>query len=399
MIKKIKDNLKYIKLEDIISFFIFILVLLPSLLFKIFNKIRGKKLWLVCERKTTASDNGYHFYKYIRTKHPKDYCFYVIDKKSNDYNKVKDLGNIIQWGSLKHWIYYLAASLNISTQKNGNPNAPLFYVLHVILGLYNNRVFLQHGITKDDAEWLYYKNTKFKYFICGAKREYEYIKERFGYPSGNVIYTGFSRFDNLYNNKVNKKQILVMPTWRNWLGRETNTLEKKNEFINTYYFKCWNSFLNNKKLNDYIKKNNIKLYFHPHFNMQKYITDFEINSKNIKIVDNNNSDIQDLLKKSSLMITDFSSVYMDFAYMKKPIIYYQFDKEEYREKQYQEGYFDYDKDGFGEVLLQVDNVVNKIINYVENDYKVEAKYLDRMNDFFELHDKKNCERIYNKIKE
>ena len=394
MYKKIRDNLKYIKLKDILSIFIFLIVLIPSLLFKLFNKLRKKELWLVCERTTTAGDNGYHFYKYIRTEHPDDYCFYVIDKKSTDYNKVKNLGNIIQWGSLKHWIYYLAASLNISTQKDGNPDAPLFYVLHVIFGLYNNRVFLQHGITINDGKWLYYKNTKFKYFICGAKDEYKYIKEKFGYPEKNLIYTGFSRFDNLYNNKVKKNQILIMPTWRNWLGRETNLLGEKFNFEETDYYKNWNGFLNNEKFIDYIEKNNLEVIFYPHINMQKYIDRFNVKSDNIRMVADE-EDIQKLLKASAIMITDYSSVFMDFAYMLKPILFYQFDYNEFRKKQYQEGYYKYN-DGFGPSLTNQKDLIDALFSIIEDG--IDTKYYNRMKKFFKLKDAKNSERIYNFLK-
>ena len=51
-----------------------------------------------------------------------------------------------------------------------------------------------------------------------------------------------------------------MPTWRNWLGRETNFLEKKENFIDSEYYKKWNSLLNNKELIEYIEEENIKLY-------------------------------------------------------------------------------------------------------------------------------------------
>ena len=393
--KKIKDSLKYIKLEDILAFFIFILMVIPALLFKLYNKIRGRKLLLVTEDGHTARDNGYHFYKYVKTKHPEDYCFYVIDKKAEGYDKVKEFGNIIQYRSLKHWLYYLAASYNISNHKEGNPDAPLFYVIHVLLGLYNNRVFLQHGITKDDAEWLYYKNCKFKYFICGAKREYEFIDEKFGYPKGNVIYTGFARFDNLYNNNVNKKQILIMPTWRNWLVRITNSLGEKSVFEETDFFKNWNGFLNDKKFVEYIEKNDLKVLFYPHIQMQKFIDKFSIKSKNIEIL-TPKTDIQTVLKESALMITDYSSVYMDFAYMEKPVLYFQFDYKEYREKQYQDGYYDYEKDGFGPVCKTVDNLVKSFIDI--NDNGLNKKYKKRMDDFFELKDQNNCERIYEYLK-
>ena len=389
--KKVKDSFKYIKIKDIFSVFIFLFTFLPALFFKIYTIIRRKKIWLIMESENTARDNGYFFFKYLKENHPEINSYYVIEKTCPDYEKVKKYGNIIQYGSIKHWIYYLAAWYNISSQKSANPCYTVFYIIHVILGLYKNRVFLQHGITKDDAEWLYYKNCKFKYFICGAKREYEFIKEKFGYPEGNVIYTGFPRFDNLYNNNVNKKQILIMPTWRNWLGRVTNSLGEKQIFEKTEFYKNWNGFLNNKDFIEYIEKNDLKVLFYPHIQMQKFLDKFEIKSKNIEIL-TPKTDIQTVLKESALMITDYSSVYMDFAYMEKPVIYFQFDYKEYRKKQYQDGYYSYENDGFGPVCNQINELVSSFIDINENG--LEKKYIKRMNDFFELKDQKNCERIY-----
>lgn len=398
MIRKFLDSLKYLKIKDFVAVFEFFVLLLPALLFKLINKIRKKDIWLICENSDAARDNGYHFFKYIRENHPNVNVYYTIDKISPDYKKVKKYGNIIEYGSIKHWIYYLAATKNISTQKSGNPNPPLFYVLHVYFKLFNNRVYLKHGIVKDDAKYLYYDKTYFRIITCGAKKEYEYIKEKFGYPSENVKYTGLARFDNLYNNKVNKKQILIMPTWRTSLGREKNILSKKENFIDSVYFKSWNSLLNDKKLLNYINKNNITIYFYPHHNMQKYIKCFNIDNENIKVVDNSCIDIQTLLKTSSLLITDYSSVYMDFAYMEKPIIYYQFDYDEYRKNQLNEGYFNYEEDGFGKVLKNKDKVISKIIYYINNSYQIEKKYIKRMKDFYPLHDQNNSKRIYEEIK-
>ena len=208
--KKIIKNLKYVKLSDIFSPFIFIVAFICSLFFRLANKIKKRNLWVVCEGRVEARDNGYHFFKYVREKHPEEYCFYVIDKKSDGYKKVEEYGNIIQYHSFKHWVYYLSAQYNISSQKAANPNQILFYIIHVVFGWYKNRVFLQHGIIKDMCDWLLYKNTKFRYFICGAKQEYEYVSKNYGYPEGNVIYTGLARFDNLYNNKINSSQILTL---------------------------------------------------------------------------------------------------------------------------------------------------------------------------------------------
>ena len=186
-----------------------------------------------------------------------------------------------------------------------------------------------------------------------------------------------------------------MPTWRNWLGREKNHLSNQIDFYNTNFYMSWNSLLNNQRFINYIENNNIEVLFYPHINMQKYLNQFKSASSNIKLMKTSN-DIQEILKESKILITDYSSVYMDFAYMQKPVIYYQFDYQEYREKQYQDGYFDYQKDGFGPVVKNQNELVDLFINIYEQG--VEKKYIDRMNNFFELKDQKNSQRIYELLK-
>ena len=132
-------------------------------------------------------------------------------------------------------------------------------------------------------------------------------------------------------------------------------------------------------------------------NMHAFIGDFKVNSSNINII-SKEYDIQKLLKESALLVTDYSSVYMDFAYMNKPIIYYQFDSSKYRENQLQEGYFKYNKDAFGKILIDEDDVVNRIIGYNKMNYKIEPIYQKRMDEFFELKDQNNNKRIYNYLK-
>jgi len=398
-VKKILDKLRYIKISDLLSPFIFILVLPFSLLFRLYLLLSNKKLWLICEDGYTARDNGYNFFKYIKENHKDDYAFYVIDKNASDYNKVVHLGSIIQFKSLKHWLFYLAATFNISIHKHGNPSQPFFYFIHVKLGLYNNRVFLQHGVIKDDLPFVYYKNAKFRLFICSTKREYEYVLNNFGYPKNHIVQTGLARFDNLHNINVNKKQILFMPTWRNWFGGNTGFNNNEELFKETMFYKYWSSLLNNSKLAKFIKENNITIYFYPHQHMQKFLKFFKTNNENIKIVDNKNIDIQDLLKDSALLVTDYSSVFMDFAYMNKPLIYYQFDEKEFREKHLQKGYFDYRKDGFGEVLINEENVIDKVVELALNNYIDDNIFQERRKEFFDLNDQRNCERIYQAIKE
>ena len=397
--KKILKRLRYVRISDVLSPLLFLLILPVSLIFRLINIIRKRKMWLVCEDGLTARDNGYHFFKYVREKHPSDYCFYVIDKKSVDYSKIKEYGNIIQFESLKHWLYYLSADYNISIHKHGNPCRSFFYFIHVICKLYNNRVFLQHGVIKDDLPFVYYKNARFKMFVCSAKREYEFVRDTFGYPAGYVKNVGLARFDNLHNYKENKKQILIMPTWRNWFGGKTEFDNNSELFKTTQFYINWNGLLNDDEFIKYIDENNIKVYFYPHQHMQKFLSLFDTKSKNVEIIDNSIVDIQTLLKESALLITDYSSVFMDFGYMNKPVIHFQFDEDEFRKNHLAKGYFDYREDGFGPIILNKDEIVRKIVDTIENDYHDDKKYKLRRESFFEVRDQKNSERTYQAIKE
>lgn len=395
--KKILSKIKYVKLKHIIGIIPFLVMIIPAFLYKIYLKMTNKELWLICEQHNTARDNGICFFEYMVKNHPEIKCYYAIDNNCKDSEKVKNIGEIVNWGSLKHYFYYMACTKNISSHKDGNPNEFVFTIMHLYLNLYNNRVFLQHGICKDDMPMFYQENTKFKLFICGAKSEYEYVKRMFHYKNNEVVYTGLARFDKLHNNDIKNNQIVVIPTWRNWLGRETNSFAKKENFLNTEYYKKWNSFLNNTELIDCLEKNNVNLIFYPHIMMQQYIDNFMSKSENIRIIKRENMDIQSLLKESSMLITDYSSVYFDFAYMKKPLLYYQFDYDEYRTKHLQEGYFDYEQHGFGEVLKDEEEFIEFVIDYIKNNFKLKKKYEERMNSFFEKNDTKNCERIYEEI--
>ena len=184
-----------------------------------------------------------------------------------------------------------------------------------------------------------YKTSKINEFICGAKPEYDFVKKEFGYPQDAVKYLGFCRFDNLHNFKV-KKQILIMPTWRQWFGMNGNKAVSNEEFIKSDYFNRYNSIINSYRLNEILEERNIELIFYPHHEMQRYLSLFKTKFKSIKMANSESYDVQVLLKESQILITDYSSIAFDFAYMKKPVIYYQFDKEKYDYQHYKKGYFD-----------------------------------------------------------
>ena len=95
-------------------------------------------------------------------------------------------------------------------------------------------------------------------FVTSTYQEYDYLCKLYGYPEGYVQLTGLPRFDNLSNNNLKKDQILVMPTWRNWISREVECekYEGTKIFTETGFYKAWSEFLNSEKIHKWLKKNN-----------------------------------------------------------------------------------------------------------------------------------------------
>lgn len=398
MEQSIWGKLKRVKISDLIHFFKF-LIALPI---AIFYKHMRKNMWLLCDTEAEARDNAYWLFIYLRTQHPEKDAVFAIDKKSPDYSRVKKYGEIVQYGSIKHWIYYLAADINISSQKMGKPNAAICYVLEVYGLLKNKRVFLQHGIITAKLSFLFYEHTKMRMFVCSTKAEWQYVDKYYGYPKGYVKELGLCRFDSLHGFHTNKKKILFMPTWRMYIRNEISSYkeeERIRKFKNTRYFKAWNELLHDQRLINLLHENDIELIFYPHREMQSFLHAFQIEDPSITVASWPEYDVQETLKTAALLVTDFSSVSMDFAYMKKPLIYYQFDAEEFYGNHHERGYFDFKTEGFGPTCETSDFVIKEILEYYKNDFENRECYLKRHNEYFDLWDKNNCERTYEAIKE
>ncbi|MDO4488320.1 MAG: CDP-glycerol glycerophosphotransferase family protein, partial [Eubacteriales bacterium] len=146
-----------------------------------------------------------------------------------------------------------------------------------------------------------------------------------------------------------------------------------------------------------LKENGYKLVFYPHIEMQKDMKYFSTASERIILADKEHFDVQNLLMTCSLLITDYSSVFFDVAYLKRPELFYQFDAEEFREYHYKKGYFDYERDGFGEVCYDEERLLAAIGEYLENGMKLKPGYEKRTDSFFLLYDDKNRERTFETV--
>lgn len=355
------------------------------------NFKKYKNLWLISERKTDARDNAFFFFEYMVKNHPEVNCAYVIDKNSADFEKVKKLGKTVEPNTFSHMLAFAAARVRISTHYMGYaPDTYRFAVMKKLGLILGKDVFLQHGIMANDAKELHYPNAKPDLFICTAGDEYKFIKENFGHKDGVVKKIGLCRYDSIKNNA--KKQILIMPTWRYFLRNLSDA-----EFIKSDYYKNFYEILTDKNLNSALSKHGYEIILYLHYELQKFSHLFKTDLQNVKIADFENYGVRELLTESSLLVTDYSSVFFDFAYMRKPILYFWFDEEKFFATQYDKGYFGCRKDGFGRVVKTKGEVVNFLINKLENGMKNDEVYSERADKFFGEEISCRCEKTYREI--
>ncbi|MDD6467363.1 MAG: CDP-glycerol glycerophosphotransferase family protein [Erysipelotrichaceae bacterium] len=376
-----------------------------ALIAKVF---KTREIWLVSDRVQAAGDNGEAFYRYLmKRKDVKAKVYFVIDKKCYDYQRLKkEYKSILPNNSFQHKILYLISDKIISSHNDGNIVNLFGTGNHYIGDLYRFQyVFLQHGVTKDDlSTWINVNNRKIDLFVTCSMREYQsFVSGEYSYnfPKEWIQLTGLPRYDRLLEKDVNKEKIvLLMPTWRKSLvgtmDLKTGKYGSNLNFKTTEYYQFYNQLINHPRLLNGLAEYGYQLWFVPHVNMGNLIQYFDHNEQVTFI--NSKVDYSSLFKKGSLLVTDYSSVPFDFAYLRKPVIYCQFDVEQFFEGQvYTKGYYDYEKDGFGPVCSTVDETVTAILQSIENDCQLQKEYSQRVNSFFQYDDQKNCERVYEAI--
>ena len=394
IISRVKNKIK--RIYDLVDFFAARIMS---------TVVDGKELWLIAEKVDEARDNGYWFYKYLREKHPTEKAYYVIFSNSPDYAKIADLGmdNIVTPYSLRHKLLFWAAEYNVSSQPQSNYFSA-FIPLRNFRKKNQKTVFLQHGIIKDNlSHGIDASVAGMDMFVTSASREQQAVIERHGYTSESCILTGLCRFDNLpLEHSVKSKQILIMPTFRHWIMAANGTYatkEEKEKFVSDEFCQMYNKLLSSKRLKETLEKYDYILVFYPHYCVQPFLECFQDAKRTERVIlaSNKDYDVQRLLIESDMLITDFSSIFFDFAYMKKPEAFFQFDEEKYRGGHYEEGYFKYREDAFGPVLSTVEEVLRFIEERLSKECCMEDIYKKKVDTFFAYNDQNNCERTYNTI--
>src|SRR5690625_1292298 len=193
------------------------------------------------------------------------------------------------------------------------------------------------------------------------KRAFKFDKEmlEFGYPRNDILYQKNNKKDIQHIKEklqipLDKKTILYAPTWRD------------DEFFSRGNYKFTLNLELDKmqeKLGDeYI----ILLRTHYHIANQLDVSEYEGFVYDFSKYD----DIAELYLAADILITDYSSVFFDYDHLKRPILFYTYDLEKYRD-QLRGFYFDMEKEVPGPLLMTTDEVVDAVANIedIQNNYK------------------------------
>ena len=350
-------------------------------------KMKNQKIYIFMDRRDSTGDNGEHLFRYAIEQNDGISKYFALEKECNEFKKLKkEYGkNIIEFGSLKHKILYMFADKFIGSQgykKHVNPFADKN--LKLVQGISTPPIyFLQHGVVKyNRTNWLRKFDFNFSLLLTVSDLDYNAFVENYNYDKEIIQNLGFPRFDNLTNENL-KKEIIIIPTWR-------QALKTEEDLLSSEYYTRWNNLLKNKELMDFAKENGYKIVYKPHPNSKKFSEFF--NTEYVEVDEKRR--FHDILCESALMITDYSSVHFDFAYLNKPVIYYQYGNPSIEIPELGDSLIDEDACTFGAVIKEEEDLINKIKEYIVNDCKIEEEYRDRVINFFKFNDKNNCKRVY-----
>jgi len=235
---------------------------------------------------------------------------------------------------------------------------------------------------------------RWDYLISPNRYSTDIFKRAFGFTN-EVLETGYPRNDSLFtlNNQesierlkkeaglpLDKKIVLYAPTWRD------------NDYydIGKYKFKIQ---LDMDKLQKQLGDEYIILFrFHYLVAENLDLSPYEGFAYDFSRYE----DIRNLYLMADLLITDYSSVFFDFAILKKPILFYVYDIETYRD-QLRGFYFDFEEKAPGPLVKTTDEVIDAIRTLSSSSLPSVSTYEEFQRQFTSLEDGHATERVVSKV--
>ena len=366
-----------------------------------------KKIWITFDKLYKGGDCGEYFYRYMVSRgagsRPSGgrnadgiIPVYVINSNAADRKRLEQEGyHPLVYRSLKQRLAYLYSDVVFGTHSSVHSFCGFskWEIRFVQDRLRSINTCIQHGLSVQDLTFDSNRivNNNKRYY-CASRYEVENLsRPAYDYGEDVLRLTGIPRYDGLVNR--DQRQILITPTWRAYIAMPSamgSSRPYNPDFKNTDYYKIFQQLLENRHLAETAKQTGYRIIYllHPVISSQK--EDFHPGA-GIELVTAMDISYEKILTESSLMVTDYSGVQFDFAYMRKPVVYYHTPK---LPPHYEEGGFFYDTQGFGEICTGHQELVDTLCDYMEHDCQLKPFYREREDDFFAFDDHNNCQRIF-----
>ncbi|MFP5283840.1 MAG: CDP-glycerol:glycerophosphate glycerophosphotransferase, partial [Actinomycetes bacterium] len=298
---------------------------------------RFRDAWVLMDRIHDADDSGERLFRYLRKKRPAINAWFVLEAGTPDWERLKAAGyrRLVAHGSLTWKLLMLNCQHLISSHADVPVMSP-----PAITRLARPSwrfTFLQHGVIKDNlSAWLNPKEIDL--FVVSSQPEYASIAgddTGYRYTSREVKLTGLPRFDRLRQiglrvPEEDRDLILVTPTWRQWLlpplqaGSQRRRVHP--DFPDSDFARQWLAFLTSDELRALAEEQGLTVGFLPHPNLQAALGSMELPT-HVRSFSFAGVDVQRLFARAAVLVTDYSSIAFNAAYIDRPVVYFQFDAE------------------------------------------------------------------------
>ena len=367
--------------------------------------------WVMIDRVGDADDSAEVLFRWTRAQRAGVNAWFVVARSSPDYARLRRDGyrRVVPFGSLRHDLLMLNAAHVISSHADIDILAPR-RITRLVRPVWRT-TFLNHGVIKDDlSDWLNRKD--FDVFVTSTPAEQASIAASgtgYRYTDRETVRSGMPRFDQLLEAargvpETEQRLLLLAPTWRNWLVTIGADLSKaplpQEEFLRTEFATSWLGLAGSEELATTAREHGLQVALLLHPNLQP-VRDRLALPEHVQLLSFEGARVRDHFARTRLMVTDYSSMAFNAAYLDRPVVYFQFDRERVLSGAHmgRTGYYDYVRDGFGPVAESLPEALRAIDEVAAAGGALQAPYAERVRAAFPERDGRCTERTFAAIEQ